>query len=362
MQTTPTHQLLQSLANETSSPCVTISLNTHRTHPANTNDAVVLKNLLHEAENRIIEAYGKRPVADLLEKLASVTDEIDIQYNLDSLHIFLSNETREIIRLAWPVEQDMVHIADSFAVRALIMAANRDESYLIMLMSQSGVQLMEAMNDTVVAEIKNDHFPFSENQHYVTGADKRSDAKHADDQVREFLNKVDKALVQVHQQTGLHCIVISTEDNYNRLMQVADLPSVYIGHALIDYNQHAQHVIAAQAWDIMIERQHQRRTEAIAEMQEAVSKGNVLTDLQEIYQAAIDGNGDMLIIHQQYAQAVCMTSERTFDLVDDATAAGVIDDICSKIAWEVYAKKGRVFFTGQDQIKDLGMIVLKKRY
>jgi hypothetical protein len=93
-----------------------------------------------------------------------------------------------------------------------------------------------------------------------------------------------------------------------------------------------------------------------------VGQGNVLTDLQEIYQASIDGRGDLLIVHQDFAQSVLMTGDRTFELATDTAKPNVIDDITSTIAWGVLSKNGRVFFTMQDEIKDLGEIVLKTRY
>ena len=61
-------QKLETLATENNTPCVTISLNTHRTHPDNAQDEILLKNLLKEAEERIINEFGKRPVTSLLEK------------------------------------------------------------------------------------------------------------------------------------------------------------------------------------------------------------------------------------------------------------------------------------------------------
>jgi hypothetical protein len=97
-------------------------------------------------------------------------------------------------------------------------------------------------------------------------------------------------------------------------------------------------------------------------MQDAVSQGNVLTDLQEIYQAALDGRGESLIVHQDFAQAVVMKDERTFDLVENTAIPNSIEDITSLIAWEVISKKGNVTFTAQDEIKELGKIVLKTRY
>ena len=82
---------LEKLATENNSPSVTISLNTHRTHPDNTQDIVQLKNLLKEAEKRIVNEFGKRPVSSLLEHLSEVENEVDINYNLDSLHIYTLN-------------------------------------------------------------------------------------------------------------------------------------------------------------------------------------------------------------------------------------------------------------------------------
>lgn len=353
---------LQKLATEKSNPCVTISLNTHRTHPDNAQDEILLKNLLKEAEERIINEFGKRPVAQLLENMETVIEEIDVNYNLDSLHIFLSNDTQEIVKSSWETNNSGVHISDSFAVRPLIKNYNRNENYLVMLLSQSGVQLYEALNDRILQEIQNNDFPYPENTYIETESARRSDSKHLDNLIREFLNKVDKAIVKVHNKTNLNCVVICTEDNYNRLQQVADKPSVYLGYANIDYNKIETHHIVEQSWELVKEQQKQSRTEAINEMQEACAHGKLLTDLQEIYQASIDGRGDLLIVHHDFLQAVVMKDERTFDLVNDPTTPNAIDDIVSNIAWEVISKTGRVFFTTQDEIVEFGNIVLKIRY
>jgi len=353
---------LEKLATEKSTPCVTISLNTHRTHPDNAQDVIELKNLLKQAEERVINEFGKRAVSSLLEKLSSIDSEIDANNNLDSLHIYLSNETKEIIRSAWSAKGNAVHISDSFFIRDLIKSYNRSEEYFILLLSQGGVHLYSALNEGITNEIKNDDFPFAENRHYNTNSDKGSDSKHLDDLVREFLNKVDKAVVRINNTSGFHCVVICTEDNYSRLMQVADKPKIYHGFAPINYGNTATGHLAKQAWEIVKNLQHKRRAAAIGEMKEAVAQGTVLTDLQEIYQASIDGRGELLLVHHDYAQPVIMKDERTFDLESDITKSDVIDDISSNIAWDVLSKKGRVIFTSQEELNDLGKIVLKTRY
>ncbi|MEO8711196.1 MAG: hypothetical protein ABI405_03680 [Parafilimonas sp.] len=354
--------LLLQLATETNNPCVTISLNTHRTHPDNAQDEIVLKNLLKEAEERVIKEFGKKTTAELLQKIATVQNEIDVNYNLDSLHIFLSNNTKEIVKLPWPVPQNTVHIAQSFSVRPLIKAYSRSEDYLVMVLSQSGVHLYEAVNDGIIREIINNDFPFTENIPPIFYPEKTSDPKYVDDLIKNYFNAVDKALVKVHHETDLNCVVVCTVDNYSLLTKVADKPNVYYGYVNIDYNKRAPHQIVQQTWKLIQSLQHQRKTEAIKEAKEAVAQGRVITDLQEIFQAAIDGRGDLLIVHNDFAQPVLMTGDRTFDVIENPASPGVIEDITSNIAWEVLAKKGRTIFTTQDEIKDLGDIVLKTRY
>jgi hypothetical protein len=120
--------------------------------------------------------------------------------------------------------------------------------------------------------------------------------------------------------------------------------------------------MAESAWKVVNELQRLQRADAIKEMKEAVGNGKVVTGLPEIYKAAKEGRGDIIISHDGYHQPVKMTGEFTFDTVDNASEPGVIDDIVSEIVWDVISKKGRVIFTNQDEIKTLGEIALKVRY
>jgi len=353
---------LEKLASEKNIPCVTISMNTHRTYPENQKDIEVLNSLLTEAKERVINVYGKRNVIELIQKIDSIENEIDINYNLDSLHLFLSNSTKEIIKSTWPTVQNTVYISENFAVKPLIKVFNRTVEYLILKLTKSEVRLLLAMNDGIVGEIKNDDFPFDNNTDDSTDTETITNGKQAENQVREFFNKIDKAVVRVNNKTDMKCVVISTDDNYSRLLKVADKPSVYLGWTNINYNYTTSHSIANDAWQVVTVQQKKGRAEDIKEMQEAVSKGNVITELSEIYRAAKEGRGDLLIVNDHFHQAVRVTGEFSLDLVTDLTMPGVIDDITSDIAWNVISKKGRAIFTTQEELKTLGDIALKVRY
>jgi len=353
---------LEKLASEKNYPCVTISMNTNRTYPANQNDIIGLKTLLEEAKERVIKEFGKRPVSDLLEKIAHIESEIDVNYNLDSLHIFLSNATQEIIRSAWPTASNMIHVSESFAVKPLIKLFNRTEEYLILMLNQSDVRLLMAVNDGVVGEINNEDFPFVNDAHELADTEAISDTKQTENQTREFFNKIDKAVVRVNNTTDMKCVVISTSDNYNRFLKIADKPSIYVGWTNLSQDNKGNTSVAKDAWQIVRVQQEKARAGNIQEMQDAVGNGMVITELSEIYHAAKEGRGDLLIVNDDFHQAVRVTDEFSLDLVTDVTLPGVIDDITSEIAWEVLSKKGRAIFTTQDELNDLGHIALKVRY
>jgi len=353
---------LEKLASEKNTPCVTISMNTHRTYPENQKDIIVLNTLLTEAKERVIHEFGKRPVTDLLEKLDQIEKEIDVNFNLDSLHIFLSNSTKEVLKSTWSTRQNIVQISETFAVKPLIKVFNRTVEYLILKLTKSEVRLLLAINDGIVGEIKNDDFPFENIVDDSTDSETITNGKQAENLTREFFNKIDKAVVKVNNKTDMKCVVVCTDDNYNRLLKVADKPSLYMGWTNINYNNTANHSIAHDTWKVVNVQQKKGRAEDIKELQEGVNKGNVITDLSEIYRAAKEGRGDLLIVNDNFHQAVRITGEFSLDLVTDVTLPGVIDDITSDIAWEVISKKGRAIFTTQEELKTLGDIALKVRY
>jgi hypothetical protein len=352
---------LEKLASERSNPCVTISMKTHRTSPENKQDVIELKNLIKLAFEKVQNEFGENTADDLLKKIKILEEQIDFTCNLESLHLFLSNSTSEIVRSPWSTSQNTVVVAENFEVRSLIKEFNRTEEYLILTLTQSSIRLFHAINDHVAGEIKNEDFPFEKNPHLETEHDDISDSKRKDNLAREYFNNIDKAVVRIHNKTALNVVVISTEDNYTYLMQVADYPAVYHGHSGIN-NKSDNHSVAKDAWPVVHKVQQQQRLELIKEMQDAIGQHKVLTDLSAILQAAKEGRGDLLIVQEDFKQAVRMTGEFTFDLVNDNSLTGTIDDITSEIAWEVISKKGRAIFTDLEEFKTFGNYALKVRY
>jgi len=353
---------LEKLATERSFPCVTISMNTIRTYPDNQKDTIELKNLMKEAHDHVVDEFGQYEVASLLEKIDCLDEVIDLSNNLDSLHIFLSATTSEIVKSSWPTLKNTVSVAENFVIKPLIKVFNRIEDYLILVLSQSDVRLLHAVNDITLGEIKDDDFSFDKSQNFLTDQDKSKDGKQLDNRIREFFNQIDKAVVKVHNKTEMNVVVICSDNNWSKLMQVADKPSIYYGNVSINFNDTENLPIAVHAFKIVNATQEKERAKAIQEMLEAEGHGRVITNLLDIFIAVKGGRGDLLITHDNYHQPVKMNGDYSFDLATDVTLPDVIDDITSDIAWEVISKKGRAIYTSQEEFKPLGNIALKVRY
>ena len=70
----------------------------------------------------------------------------------------------------------------------------------------------------------------------------------------------------MHKETDLKCVVVTTEANYYKLMQVADMPNLYHGYVTINSNKNTPHYIVKETWKLIEKLQSERRSEAIEEV------------------------------------------------------------------------------------------------
>src|SRR5690625_4176098 len=142
---------LERIASDNSNPCDTISMKTHRTTPDNQKDEIRLKNLVKEASERLTNEFGKREeVNGLLKKLNEIPETYDFKQSLDSLHIFLSNETFEIVKSPWTVTKNRVQISDGFDIKLLIIMENRMAEYVILFLSKGSAGLLNVEIDNII--------------------------------------------------------------------------------------------------------------------------------------------------------------------------------------------------------------------
>jgi hypothetical protein len=141
---------LKSLITQQGKWSVSLYMPTHRVGREQQQDPIRLKNLLAEAETKLLANGLRRPE---VEKLMRPAEELlwrDTfwRHQSDGLAIFLSNDFSIIYRL--PAEfEELVVIANSFHIKPILPLLGRAGKFYILALSLNNIRLFEATPDTI---------------------------------------------------------------------------------------------------------------------------------------------------------------------------------------------------------------------
>src|SRR5262245_63797800 len=105
-------------------PSLCLLAPTHRTHPANRKDRIVVKNLAAEGLHRLQGEFKKREVAGLVQNLNRLVDRVDWKHSLEGVALFASRDVATAIQLPFRPKARVV-IDETFATRDLVYSLNR---------------------------------------------------------------------------------------------------------------------------------------------------------------------------------------------------------------------------------------------
>lgn len=141
---------LNPLIEKRADSCISIYLPTHRAMPETQQDPIRFKNLLAEAENKLI-ASGLRAseAGQLLEPAANLLDDVEFwRYRSDGLAVFISPDFFRVYTL--PVAFDeLVVVAGRFHLKLLLRLFAYDGSFYILALSQNQVRLFQGSRQSV---------------------------------------------------------------------------------------------------------------------------------------------------------------------------------------------------------------------
>lgn len=318
---------LKELKDIISESCVSIILNTHRTKPDNQKDVILLKNLIKEAENRLFEDEDKRYAQMLVQKLLTLESQIDHNFNLDSLILYVNEDIAQYVRLPIAVE-DRVVIDHTFATRDLVRSLHLETNYFVLVLSQQKTRLIEAFNDKVVTEIEAP-FPIENTQFYSTSSIKLSNASKQTNLIGEFFNRIDKEVNNIRKSNPLPVLLCTEEGNYHEYLKIADkkesIFDTYLNKNRVDEKAHS---IVTEAWKIVKEYTIENNNARIAELKKAVGTGKFLSDVNDIWKAIAEGRIQTLFIEQGLFQPAIREGNIIRKVSDaDRNQKEVIDDI-----------------------------------
>jgi hypothetical protein len=340
-------------------PCVTIVLPTHRTAPDNKQDIIVLKNLITEVHNRLAEEFSKRDLTKLQANLDKI-DTIDMEHNKEGLVIFVNDDVFTYDKLLFRPEVRVI-IDETFATRDLIRAGFKAENYYVLTLGKDKARLFEGYLE-YLTEVHGHGFPMENNTLYLTNSGQRSDGAREDAMLEEFFNRVDKTFLDIYKENPGDLILAGIERNATHYHNIADKKDIIIGSINMNGDAPKSHELAADAWPLMRSVIEKRQTEALSELEKAVSENKFESDIQLIYNAILEGRGHTLYAEQGYLQPVVMDSEGNITIVEDSKAPGVIDDIIDELAELTLQYGGKIVFLSDGSLEKYQRLALITRY
>jgi hypothetical protein len=141
---------LDKLTGKPRGACVSIFLPTHRAGAETRQDPIRLKNLLDEAEERLVARGLRTPeTGRLLEPPRDLlADDAFWRHQGDGLALFLSSDEFRYYRLPLSFEE-LVVVADRYHLKPLLPLLVEDGQFYVLALSQNGVRLLQATRHTV---------------------------------------------------------------------------------------------------------------------------------------------------------------------------------------------------------------------
>ncbi|MGM8871213.1 baeRF3 domain-containing protein [Psychrobacter sp. 2Y5] len=366
---------LKSLRETKANPAVSIFVKTHREHPANEQDPIALKNQLKVAEDRLNKEYDKQTATTILEGIYAKTNELNHNYNLDTLAIFASTDDVQVMRMPLDTTERVV-ISDSFATRDLVRDMASAVHFYTVVITRDMARLIEASNDRVVAEfhpdddkqnnMENIPFPIENNGLYTTG-DGGSDrsSNNESSYLKEFFNQVDKSVQELWGEHKMPLVIVGDAKNIGYYKEVCDRPDNII--ATVSNVTHlddgsAQHIVDS-VQEAVEEYRSSLHQEAMGEIDKARGAEMLRTDLQEVYRGAFQGAGETLYVRRWYIQPAKIDEKaQSLTIAEDASAEGVTDDAIGVIIEHVMHNGGDVIFLPEEIMGEDQPIALVTRY
>jgi hypothetical protein len=357
-------EIIRQLEGQKGYPCVSVLLPTHRTHPDNKQDPIVLKNLLREAKERLLQEDTKRQAAPLLARLQELSDDVDHEHNLDGLGLFASADFSLGVRLPFAV-RPRVQIDETFAVRDLVYAYNRTPHYWTLVLSEKPTRLFLCFRD-VFEETKQGRFPV---EHGGPGGASRlpggvgvNPSAVRDAHRREFVRAVDDELAALLKIEDLPVAVTGTEDFLADFQAITAHSDRLLAAVPGSYDYASSHDLAEIVWPQAREGFALLRSRALVELDTAVPANLYASGVTQAWSAAKDGRVGLLLVEEDFHQPAILRPGQMPEPVADPDDPRAEDDLVDAAIQFTLNHGGRVVFADPGTLHAHERIAASLRY
>lgn len=384
----PTRADLQTLIEERGDPAVTITMPTHPASDLVQQDPIRLKNLLNEAEERLV-AWGLRApaVRSLLEPMRELTiSESFWEESGNGLALFRTADAFRLYRLPFDLHAE-VKVSDRYHLKHLLPLLTGDGHYYILALSQNEVRMLygtryeieqvelESVPPSLAEALKYDEPSRYLQWHSSTmtpmgsrrpamfhghGAANATDAK---DAIRRYFHKVNAGLQEMLADERAPVVLAAVEYLIPIYLEVSDYRHVLERGVTGNPEELRAHELHARAWEIVAPLFQQERHEAEERFLKLYGEGSGLAsaDVVEVVRAAHAQRIDTLFVADDlHRWGRFDPSSYEVELHDEEQVGD--DDLLNLAAIETYLHGGAVYAVDPAEVPGGGEVAAIMRY
>ena len=353
---------LQLVKDIKSDVCITILLNTHRVKPEKLQDRIALKNLIQQANARLLTFETKERAEFLTEKLRKLEASINHLENQESLLLFVNEEIATFTRLPISVGNRLV-IDTTFATRDLIRALHFETNYLILVLTEKKARLLEALSDRLVQEIGKP-FPIENTDLFPTMVREKKNASIQTRYLAEFFNRIDKEVNAIRYLHNLPVFICGESSNFHEYLKIADQKhTIFPVYMKGNHEKETSQRVVTESWKILHRHCIEKENKRLEELELALTNGNYLCDVNEIWEAIPEGRIQTLFLEENLFQSAQITKNALI-LVgeEDRNLQNVVDDIYDELIEANLNHGGDVVFLPDGSLKKFNGFAAITRY
>jgi hypothetical protein len=338
-------------------PSLSLLAPTHRTHPANRKDRIVVKNLAVEGLDRLHGEFKKREVAGVVHNLNRLVDRVDWNHVREGLALFASRDVALAVQLPFRPRARVV-IDETFATRDLVYSLNRSARYRVLVLTEKPTRLFDATTN-VLTEYAAKPFPMVHTgpggASRLPGGQGINRSAVRDDAHRQFFRKVDDALTALQKEDHLPVVLVGVDRHVAFYEEVTKDPEAIVGVVAGSHDDPNPTDLGRLVWPVFKSGEALRRTRALARLHAAVSANRHASGIDQVWRAAFEKRCQILLVETGFEHPADLSPEGDRLLSYSGRGAAALDDAVDEVIERVIADGGDVFFY------DPGVLALHQR-
>lgn len=343
--------LLQELLAVSDSPCLSLYMPTHRTHPENQQDPVRFKNLMKELEESLLRKYSNDETQGYLAPLTELTNEVDFwNHTAAGLAIFSASGFVKAVKLA-EAPKEIAMVADSFHTKPIQYYLQSTERFHVLALNRHDIQLFEGnrhslveidlheevpatMTDALGEEKTDEHLTVASyggtgsSMHHGHGS--KTDEVDIDSE-RYFRAVAESVAAYYSKPSGLPLLLAALPEYHHLFHKVNKNPMLVEEGIKINPTTLSTDKMAEMAWEIMQPEFLRKQEELISGYNQSKANGLGSDDIKEVAVALVEGRVDTLIIEADRIIASRITNLVTGNMqnkdIDNPRVDDLLDDM-----------------------------------